>query len=87
MSDENKLKALFQGLPTFEKKKKGREIHSMKKKRGSRDSMFQKTELGRVNTGRITLDWVTTLIKLNTHCVLLLAIRDDRMPLKAFLGV
>lgn len=66
MNNENKLKALFQGLPTFEKKKTEREIHSMKKKRGSRDGMFQKTELGRVNTGRITLDWVTTLIKLNT---------------------
>ena len=62
MSNENKLKALFQGLPTIEgKKKKARGIHSMKKKRGSRDSMFQKTELWRVNTGRIPLDWVTTL--------------------------
>lgn len=63
MSNENKLKALFQGLPTFEgkKKKKARGIHSVKKKRGSRDSMFQKTELWRVNTGRIPLDWVTTL--------------------------
>ena len=81
------LKLFFRDYLHLKKKKKGREIHSMKKKRGSRDSMFQKTELGRVNTGRITLDWVTTLIKLNTHCVLLLAIRDDRMPLKAFLGV
>lgn len=57
----------------------------MKKKRGSRDGMFQK----RVREGKhwknnVGLGDSTHQIK---HSVLLLAIRDDRMPLKAFLGV